>query len=115
MPTKLSTLLLLLAGIAPGEILPDAPHLQMRPAATYAQYELVNNSPSSFKPEESRIFDWQFLTAHGVYGASVAFDDYVTARNVGTCAFEGNPDLGRLPTSKAVALHGAVEFALGTC
>jgi hypothetical protein len=112
MPTKLSTLLLLLAGIAPGEIMPDAPHLQMPPAATYAQYELVDNSPSSFKPEKPRIFDWQFLTAHGVYGASVAFDDYVTARNVGTCAFEGNPDLGRLPTSKAVAFHGAVEFAL---
>lgn len=114
MPTELSALVLLLAGIASGEILPDAPHLQMRPAATYAQDEhvLVHNSPSSFKPENPRIFDWQFLTAHGVYGASVVFDDYVTARNVGTCAFEGNPDLGRLPTSKAIALHGAVEFAL---
>jgi hypothetical protein len=114
MPTKLPVLLLLLAGIAPGEILPDAPHLQMRPAATYAQNEneLVHNSPSSFKPETSRIVDWQFLTAHGIYGASVVFDDYVTARNVGTCAFESNPDLGRLPTPKAIAFHGAVEFAV---
>ena len=111
---KLSALFLLLAGIAPGENLPDAPHLQMRHAATYAQDErgIVHNSPSSFKPEKSRLFDWQFFTAHGLYGASVAFDDYVTARNVGRCAFEGNPDLGRLPTSKAIAVHGAVEFAL---
>jgi hypothetical protein len=114
MPNKLSALLLLLAGIAQGEILPDAPHLQMRPEATYAQNEnaLVHNSPSSFKTEKSRLVDWQFLTVHGIYGASVVFDDYVTARNVGTCAFESNPDLGRLPTPKAIALHGAVEFAV---
>jgi hypothetical protein len=114
MPTKLSALFLLLAGIAPGQILPDAPHLQMRPATTDAQDErgVVHNSPSAFKPEKSRLFDWRFLTAHGVYGASAVFDDYVTARNVGTCAFEGNPDLGRLPTSKAIAMHSAVEFAL---
>jgi hypothetical protein len=114
MHTPLSIVVLLLAGIAPGELIPDAPHLQVRPTASRTQDEgeVVHNSPSSLKPERLRLFDWQFVVAHGVYGASAAFDNYITARNVGTCAFEGNPDLGRLSTSKAIAIHGATEFAL---
>lgn len=114
MHTPLSIVVLLLAGMAPGELIPDAPHLQMQPPASYVQDErgVVHNSPSSFKSERPKLFDWHFVVAHGVYGASVAFDNYVTALNVGTCAFEGNADLGRLPTSKAIAIHGATEFAL---
>jgi len=70
----------------------------------------VHNLPDAPSQTQKRIFDWSFITGHAIYGASVAFDDYVTARNVGTCAFEGNSDLGRLPSSKAIAIHGAVEF-----
>jgi hypothetical protein len=114
MHTPLSIVFLALAGIAPGELIPDAPHLQMQPPASYMQgeREVVHNSPSLFSPERPKLFDWPFVVAHGVYGASVAFDTYVTARNVGTCAFEGNPDLGRSPTTKAIAIHGTTEVAL---
>jgi hypothetical protein len=113
MYTALSVVVLLLVRIAPGELIPDAPHLQMRPPASYMQTEsgVLHDYPSSFK-RRPRLVDWQFIVAHGVYGASVAFDNYVTARNVGTCAFEGNPDLGRLPSSKAIAIHAATEVAL---
>lgn len=114
MHTPLSIVVLLLVGIAPGEHIPDGPHLQVRPTTNYTPDErgIVHNSPSTFKQERPRLVDWQFVVAHGVYGASVAFDGYVTARNVGTCAFEGNADLGPLPTSKAIAMHGATEFAV---
>lgn len=62
------------------------------------------NAPSQ------RIFDWSFITGHTVYGLSVAGDDYLTQHNLYSCAFEGNPDLGRTPTAKAQAIHGLVEF-----
>jgi hypothetical protein len=114
MQIPLAIVLLVLAGIAAAERVPNAPHLQMRPPVNYTQDKrgVVHNSPSLYLPERPRLFDWPFLVAHGVYGASVAFDAYVTARNVGTCAVEGNPDLGRLPTSKAIAIHGATEVGL---
>lgn len=71
----------------------------------------VHNLPDAPSHTQEKIFDWSFITGHAIYGTSVVFDGYITARNVGACAFEGNPDLGRLPSSKAIAVHGAVEFA----
>jgi hypothetical protein len=62
-------------------------------------------------PKPQKILSWDFLAVHAVYGASNAFDNYETQRHLGVCAFEGNPDLGRTPTAKAQAIHGAVEFA----
>ena len=72
---------------------------------------LVALAPAQTLPEApQRILDWQFVSAHAVYGASNAFDNYVTQRGLG-CAFEGNPDLGRNPSARAQAIHGLVEFS----
>jgi hypothetical protein len=100
------------------EELPEAPHLSARHAnETYpsSEWMVVHNTPSlATDDKRDRIFDWQFLVVHGVYGASVAFDDYATARGLGQpCGFEeGNPDLGRNPTVGRIAVHGAVEFGM---
>lgn len=69
-----------------------------------AKAEILPNAPSQ------RIFDWSFVAGHAVYAGASAFDGYETARNLGTCAFEGNPDLGPNPSMKALAIHHAVEF-----
>jgi len=72
-------------------------------ASTPSQGQEIPNHPQ-------RLIDWSFVTTHAVYGAANAFDGYETARHVGVCAAEGNPDLGPNPTSKSIAIHSAVEF-----
>ena len=97
--------------------LPEAPHMSGVPLVetnSPGEWMIVHNTPGrAVADKPNRIFDWQFMAVHGVYGAAVAFDDYVTIRGLGpTCPFvEGNPDLGPNPSAKSVAIHGAVEFA----
>lgn len=95
--------------------LPNAPHLSMRaPTETYSPDERlrVHNYPNRriVEADRNRIFDWSFILGHGIYAGSLAFDSYETARNVGTCASEGNPDLGTDPGNRRLVVHGLVEF-----
>lgn len=67
------------------------------------------DAPHSVKHEH--IVDWSFVLGHGIYAGATAFDNYQTAKNLGSCAFEGNPDLGRNPSNRDIAVHASVEFA----
>jgi|SRR6266850_1545746 len=111
-PVVLAYLVILMAIGARCSELPNAPHMAMhQPLETYEpdQRMLVHNTPSHQAGRE-RIVDWSFLMGHGVYAGSLAFDSYETAKNVGTCAMEGNPDLGTDPGNKRLVIHGLVEF-----
>lgn len=107
-------LLFILVAWARAEELPQAPSMTLRqPVETYEpdQRMLVHNYPDRAIPErQDRIVDWSFVLGHAIYGASNAFDNWETQRYLGTCAWEGNPDLGRNPSARAQAIHGAVEF-----
>jgi len=103
--------LTLVASMAMAE-LPNAPHIAMhQPIETYGPDErmIVHNTPSHHAGEE-RIIDWSFVLGHGIYAGAIAFDNYQTAKNLGTCAFEGNPDLGRNPSNRDIAVHASVEL-----
>jgi hypothetical protein len=99
--------------------LPDGPkpQLTIRPIAHVdgpfeGENAVVHNLPSAAAPpRQDRIFDWSFILGHGIYAGSSAFDSYETAKNLGSCAFENNADLGRNPSNKSLAVHGAVEFS----
>jgi len=108
---------LVLVATSHGEVLPDAPHLSARqPIETYGPNErmIVHNHPNGINKRDAdkeRIVDWSFVLGHGIYAGATAFDNYQTAKNLGTCAFEGNPDLGRNPSNRDIATHASVEFA----
>lgn len=113
------TIVVVLALVATshGSELPNAPHLSARhPIETYGLDErmIVHNYPNRINKRDAdreRIVDWSFVLGHGIYAGATAFDNYQTAKNLGTCAFEGNPDLGRNPSNRDIAVHASVEFA----
>jgi len=111
---KQAILLLLLLTMMSASELPDAPHLSMRQPVT-PDPNVVHNTPS-YAPKPPRNLDWRFLTTHGIYAGSVAFDGLVTAKGLGRpCGLvEGNSDLGQNPSAKKIAIHGLVEFSAVT-
>jgi len=74
---------------------------------------LAQTTPDAPSAKRDRLLDWQFIAVHSVYGAANAFDNYATARGLGSaCPYvEGNPDLGPTPSSKSIAIHASIEFA----
>ncbi len=110
---KLAIVLSFLLATMSASELPDAPHLNIRPAT--GDPNVVHNTPSDTS-KSPRNLDWRFLTAHGIYAGSVAFDGLITAKGLGRpCGLvEGNTDLGPNPSSKKIAIHSLVEFAAVT-
>lgn len=99
-PVKTFLVILALSLGASAE-LPDAPYMS---ATT------VHNSVSYSQQKPSRNLDWRFITAHGIYGASLAFD--MTLTKIGTshgCA-EANGALGKFPSTGRIVGYGLAEF-----
>jgi hypothetical protein len=98
--------------------LPDGPRPQLttRPIAHVdgpfeGENAVVHNLPSyAAPPRQDRIFDWSFILGHSIYAGASAFDSYETAKHVGVCASEGNPDLGSDPSNRRLIVHGVIEF-----
>lgn len=115
---KLAFTFLLLAQLAHSSTLPDSPGtVRGAIVETYGPDERmqVHNTPSEVRTRnEQRIVDWSFVLGHAIYGAATAFDNYETQKYLGTCAYEGNPDLGRTPTAQKQAIHAFVEASAVT-
>lgn len=104
----------LLSEVAMSATLPDSPGtVRGQIVETYPRDErmVVHNRPNPVRTDKQpRIFDWSFALGQAVYAGSLAFDSYETAKNVGVCASEGNPDLGTDPGNKRLVVHGLIEF-----
>jgi hypothetical protein len=113
--TIIAILCALLSQMARAGTLPDSPGtVRGQIVETYSQDQrmVVHNRPSAVQTaKQSRIFDWSFVLGQAVYAGSLAFDSYETAKNVGTCASEGNPDLGSDPGNRRLVVHGVIEFS----
>lgn len=88
-------------------MMPDAP--------SHSAAMVVHNAPgSAMVTRPPRIVDWSFVAGHAAYAGAAAFDNWETARGLGNCAWEGNPDLGRNPSAKRIAIHGFAEVSAVT-
>jgi hypothetical protein len=98
-------LLLLAANCAFAGTFPDSPGATR---SAIVEYE-VHNAPAKIQ-RDSPVVDWSFLAVHSAYASALVFDDLMTSRGVSHGCAEANPDLGPRPSTKQLAVHGAIEF-----
>lgn len=102
---RLAALLLLAATCSYAGTLPDSPGTTRNAIVDYE----VHNVPSPVQ-RDAPVVDWTFVAVHSAYAGALIFDDLMTSRGVSHGCAEANPDLGPRPSSKQLAIHGAIEF-----